>query len=221
MRADLVVETAERLGLIGQSYGVGDLEAEQVLVLDRAVEAFDHAVGLWRVVAGPDVGDLGPARDEMQEVGALVGRTVVGHDRERSDLASGRVDAVFQKRMAHQSLGLLDRGLDGGDCITSAGRARDGRRQSKLGRVVDDRAYAPSPALARLDLGEVGLPDSVASSRSGHEQRPPCGRESASLGLITPRQEQITPGERTQDRAAAHVDAIGAQHGPALAMTPC
>ena len=78
MRADLVVQPAERLGFVGQGDGIGDLEAEQVLVLDRAVEPFDDAVGLRRVMAGSDVGELGSPCDEASEVGALVGRAVVG-----------------------------------------------------------------------------------------------------------------------------------------------
>ena len=62
MRVDLVVEPAKRLDLIGEGDGLGDLEAEQVLLLDRLVEAFDDTVGLGRVAASPDMGELGPAR---------------------------------------------------------------------------------------------------------------------------------------------------------------
>jgi hypothetical protein len=79
--------------------------------------------------------------------------------------------------MTEQLLCLADRGLDRGDGITGAGRARDRRRASKLGCVVDDRADPPGSALTRLELGEVGLPDPVAPCRSGHEQRSPRGRE--------------------------------------------
>jgi hypothetical protein len=67
VRVDLVVEPAKRLGLIGEGDGVGDLEAEQVLVLDRLVEAFDDIVGLGRVAASPDVGELGSAGNEAGE----------------------------------------------------------------------------------------------------------------------------------------------------------
>ena len=58
------------------------------------------------------MGQLGPAGDEAQEVGALVRRAVVGHDRERMELAGRGIEAVGQERMAQQSLGGEDGRLD-------------------------------------------------------------------------------------------------------------
>jgi hypothetical protein len=51
-------------------------------------------------MAGPDVAELGPAGDEGQGVGALVGRAVVGQDRQRLDLARLWIEAVGEERIA-------------------------------------------------------------------------------------------------------------------------
>lgn len=76
MRADPVVELPVRLDLLGQTDDRRDLLAVQVLVLQTLVEALDDAVGLGRVMAGPDMTELGVTGDEVDEVGALEGGTV-------------------------------------------------------------------------------------------------------------------------------------------------
>jgi hypothetical protein len=134
------------------------------------------------------------------EVRALVGGPVVGHDRDRRQFTGVGIDAVLEEWMPEQSFGLGDRRLDRRDRVAGRGRARDRRGQADLGRVVEDRADPPGAAAARLELGEVGLPDPIAPGRRGHEQGSSGDRQRSSLGLVADGDEQVPAGQGAQDR---------------------
>jgi len=59
VRSDPVVELAVGVGVLGQADDRCDLLTVEVLVLQTLVEALDDAVRLGRVMAGPDVTELG------------------------------------------------------------------------------------------------------------------------------------------------------------------
>lgn len=73
-----------------------------MLVLETPVEALDDPVRLGCPMARPDVAQLAVAGDEVDEVGALEGRAIVGHDRER-------LGTVVGEREPEEALGLADR----------------------------------------------------------------------------------------------------------------
>lgn len=72
MRPDRVAEGEEFLNVLDQVLPVGDLVPVEMFVLQRLVEPLDDAVGLRGVVAGSDVDEFGPGRDELGEGRALV-----------------------------------------------------------------------------------------------------------------------------------------------------
>jgi hypothetical protein len=89
--------------------------------------------------------ELGVAGDEVDEVGALERRSVVGDDRQRLELVGARHPAILEQLMTEQPPGLADRDFEGLDRIARRGRAGDRRRQAQLGRVVDDGQDPPGP----------------------------------------------------------------------------
>lgn len=97
MRADGVVDIEVVVDVLGEFLAVGDLVAVQVLVFQRLVEPLDDAVGLRRVVPGPDVDQFGALADECGEVGALVASAVVGDDDDGGDLAGLWIGAVLEQ----------------------------------------------------------------------------------------------------------------------------
>jgi hypothetical protein len=104
LRSDRVVEVAVRLRLVDERDDVGNLELVEVLVLEALVEPLDDAVGLGRAVAGPDVGQFGPTRDEAQEVSALVGLAVVGDDQGLLSLAQGALAKAIRPGLGHRAM---------------------------------------------------------------------------------------------------------------------
>ena len=109
------------------------------------------------------------------------------------------------------SLGLVDRGLQGGDRV--AGALGGGHRagQAGLGPVVDHPAHAPDPAGEALQLAEVGLPHAIASGRRVQEHRPAGLSELAALGLVADRLQQAPAGQGPSHRGLAGLDALGGQ----------
>ena len=61
MRPDLVEHHEERFDLLSEGRRMVDIALVEMLVLERLIEAFDHAVGLRRVVAREDAGGRGAA----------------------------------------------------------------------------------------------------------------------------------------------------------------
>lgn len=66
MRPDGVSEVAERCRGGGQLDHVGDLQPIQVLVLESLEEALGNGVGLGRMVARADMGQVRSRADEAQ-----------------------------------------------------------------------------------------------------------------------------------------------------------
>jgi hypothetical protein len=77
---DCVVAPPKGLDLDRQAEGVGDLEAVQVLVIERTEEALDLAVGLGRVMTGCERG----ARTDEPGLSRV---KLLGHLRVRIDVA--------------------------------------------------------------------------------------------------------------------------------------
>jgi len=73
---DLIEGRKKGLDLLCEFGRVGDLALVEVLVLEAAVKAFDHTVGVRRVVAGADVLEVGTRDGEAPEGVALEGGAV-------------------------------------------------------------------------------------------------------------------------------------------------
>lgn len=138
MRAFVVVDALVVEDVLGQRGAVVDLVQVEVLVLHRAVEALDHAVGLWRAVTGADVLELWPAGDVARERSGLVARAVVGDDLDRGQLARLAVDEIGDQRRAEDLAGVLAGGLQRAGRLAPGLRRGDRAGQTELGDVVDD-----------------------------------------------------------------------------------
>ena len=77
VRALTVVGVQVAVDVVGKRGPVVDLVAVEVLVLERFVEALDHAVRSGRATPGADVAELRPACDVAREAGRAVARPVV------------------------------------------------------------------------------------------------------------------------------------------------
>ena len=207
--------------VLDEVLAVGDFVAVQALVFERLVEAFDDAVGVWRVVPSAGVVQFGAAGDELRELQAFVGGAVVGDEDDGCDLAGCHICAVFEEAVAQQEFGSADRCLDRHDGVAASAARGDLGSEHGLGGVVRDRCNPPRTARGDLDAGEVGLPDPVATCRRGDERLLTFRGPGTSLGLITRRLQQSTAFQCPVDARLRDVNAVGAQHRPDFAMPPC
>ena len=138
--------------------------------------ALDDAVGVRGAVPCAHVGQVRPRREPARRRDRLHGRAVVGHDRQRDDLAGAGVGAVLGEATAQQRLDGIDRGVQGsvqGSEQVSGGLGdRDGARQGDLGGVVDAAAELLGALGRGLKGREVHLPDAVAAHGRLHEHLP-------------------------------------------------
>jgi hypothetical protein len=91
VRADVVEDLPPGLGLPRQVLQRLDLQAVEVLVLQRSEGTFAHTVLAGALVAGPDVQQLGPGGDKRGERVAFERAAVVGDQLDPCDLSGGRV----------------------------------------------------------------------------------------------------------------------------------
>lgn len=56
--SDRVVDAPVGVDFCGQAQAVSDVAAVEMLVFDGSEEAFDCAVGPWRLLPGPDMDDV-------------------------------------------------------------------------------------------------------------------------------------------------------------------
>src|SRR6266508_3442935 len=165
---DAVVDVAEAGGLHRERAAVVDRGAVEVLVLQRAEESLDDAVGLRAPDAGPDVAQQRLIAGERRLAGlAAKARAVVGDDGDRSgddvdDLAGVLVDqfafatVVPQVVQAENAFGLVDGRVETRERIDAAAGRGDPGGEAVLGGVVDDGADAPDPTARCFELAEVG-----------------------------------------------------------------
>src|SRR5437867_4466587 len=81
VRSDLVEELAVVLDFDAERVAVVDLQAVEVLVLERAEGALANAVLVRALASGADVDQLRPSLDVGGEADRLEARPVVGDDR--------------------------------------------------------------------------------------------------------------------------------------------
>jgi hypothetical protein len=154
------------------------------------------------------------------EVQAAKRGSVVGDDDEREQFASLSVQAVFEQARAHECLGSRDRLFEREHRVSSVHRAGHGSREHRLGGVVDDRADPPRAVSSRGELGEVGLPHTIASCRGDEECVAPGGRELPALLQIAGGKQQTSALERPRHARRGDLHSVGAQHRPDLAVAP-
>ena len=123
--------------------------------------------------------------------------------------------------MTEQLFGAADRHPQGLDGVASFGGRREVRGKHTFGRVVDHTADAPGAAPGGLELGEVHLPDAVATLRRGCKSRLARRREGAPLALVAHRQQEVAALHGARHAGGRDPYAVGSEHGPDLAMTPC
>nr|WP_230688899.1 hypothetical protein [Micromonospora sp. WMMC415] len=87
VRADVVELGPVRLGDGVERRPVGDLLVVEPFVLQWPERLFAYAVGVWCLLAGADVGQLGSGGDEPGERGRRERRPVVGGQPDRHRLA--------------------------------------------------------------------------------------------------------------------------------------
>ena len=102
MWSDLVEELPVGLALDRELVPVVDLEPVEVLVLQRLEVAFADAVLAGALVPGADVDQLGMVVDEAGDAPGLEAAAVVGHDRDRPDLAGLGVGQMLEQRLAER-----------------------------------------------------------------------------------------------------------------------
>src|SRR6266540_1349822 len=229
---DAVVDVAEAGGLHRERAAVVARGAVEVLVLQRAEESLDDAVGLRAPDAGPDVAQQRLIAGERRLVGlAAKARAVVGDDGDRSgeesdELAGVLVDqfafatVVPQVVQAENAFGLVDGRVETGERIDAAARRGDPGGEAVLGGVVDDRADAPDPTARCFELAEVGLPDPIAFGRRVVEHLAAQRRPGLAISPKTPRQQQPTAAQGPLDRRGGRLMAVGAHHRGDLAVAP-
>jgi hypothetical protein len=113
--------------------------------------------------------------------------------------------------VAEQRLGLVDRGLDGGDHVAGALGGGHWAGQAVLAQSSTTPLMRQMPPARLSSSQQVGLPHAVASGRRVGEHRPACLGELAALGLVADRLQQSAAANarRTEDGLAATPSAAG------------